>query len=412
MILSLSSQNVIQYLQNAGLCSSGDGILYESELPESGRNNRNLLVSLVDDRKLLVKQENRQNCGSSPHDFFNEWLFHQLLQQFPSLGNIAAISSSLLHFDEDNSILVRSYLSEYVELGKFYKNNSIFTTEIATAIGNTLASLHHSTFQRREYRDFMDTAPQGQFRYNFYNPAQGIGSINQDIFGNIPTEALKFHTLYQRYESLESAIADLSYEWQPCCLTHNDLQLNNILVHSRWQQLDNCLVKFIDWEACAWGDPAFDLGTLLASYVNIWLSSLVVDPSLELEESLNLAMIPLEVIQPSISALLRAYLHAFPMILEYRRDFVIRVIQFTGLALTHQIQNIISCHKYFDNSHLCMLEVAKSLLTMPEQAVLTIFGSSETEILQSVSGLNNIAKPEKEKQLLRIYYEKTRLRGC
>ncbi|MEA5554076.1 aminoglycoside phosphotransferase family protein [Anabaena cylindrica UHCC 0172] len=412
MILSLSSQNVIQYLQNAGLCSSEDGILYESELLESGRNNRNLLVSLADNCKLLVKQENRQNCGISLHDFFNEWLFHQLLQQFPVLGNIVAISSSLLHFDEDNSILVRSYLSEYVELGKFYKNNSIFTTEIATAIGNTLASLHRSTFQRREYRDFMDTAPQGQFRYNFYNPAQGIGSINQDIFGNIPTEALKFHTLYQHYESLESAIADLSYEWKPCCLTHNDLQLNNILVHSRWQQLDNCLVKLIDWEACAWGDPAFDLGTLLASYVNIWLSSLVVDPSLELEESLNLAMIPLEVIQPSISALLRAYLHAFSMILEYRRDFVIRVIQFTGLALIHQIQNIISCHKYFDNSHLCMLEVAKSLLTMPEQAVLTIFGSSETEILQSVSGLNKIAKPEKEKQLLRIYYEKTRLRGC
>jgi hypothetical protein len=123
-------------------------------------------------------------------------------------------------------------------------------------------------------------------------------------------------------------------------------------------------------------------------------------------------MIPLEVIQPSIVAIIRAYLHAFPMILEYRRDFILRVIQFTGLALTHQIQNMIEERKYFDNTHLCMLEVAKSLLTMPEQAVLTIFGSSESEILQPVTGVNTIAKPEKERQLLRIYYEKTRLRGC
>ncbi|MBE9054490.1 aminoglycoside phosphotransferase family protein [Sphaerospermopsis sp. LEGE 08334] len=412
MILSLSSQNVIQYLQKAGLCSSEDGALYESDLPGSGGNNRNLLVKLADNRKLLVKQERCRNFDSSPHEFFNEWLFHQLLDKFPVLGNISAIASLLLHFDAENSILVRSYLSEYMELGKFYENNSIFPIEIATAIGNTLAALHRSTFQKREYRDFMDTAPQGQFRYHYYNPAQGIGSINQDIFGNIPTEALKFHTLYQKYESLESAIADLAYEWKPCCLTHNDLQLNNILVHSRWQNLDNCLVRLIDWEACAWGDPAFDLGNLLASYVKIWLSSLVVDPSLNLEESLNLAIIPLEVIQPSILAVIHAYLHAFPMILDYRRDFILRVIQFTGLALTHQIQNMIEYEKYFDNTHLCMLEVAKSLLIMPEQAVLTIFGSSEAEILQSVTGLNTKAKPEKEKQLLRIYYEKTRLRGC
>jgi thiamine kinase-like enzyme len=412
MILSLSSQNVIQYLHKAGLCSSEDGALYESDLPESGGNNRNLLVKLADNRKLLVKQERCRNFDSSPHEFFNEWLFHQLLDKFPVLGNISAIASLLVNFDAENYILVRSYLSEYMELGKFYENNSIFPIEIATAIGNTLAVLHRSTFQKREYRDFMDTAPQGQFRYHYYNPAQGIGSINQDIFGNIPTEALKLHTLYQQYESLESAIADLAYEWKPCCLTHNDLQLNNILVHSRWQNLDNCLVRLIDWKACVWGDPAFDLGTLLGSYVKIWLSSLVVDPSLNLEESLNLAIIPLEVIQPSILAVIHAYLHAFPIILDYRRDFILRVIQFTGLALTHQIQNMIEYHKYFDNTHLCMLEVAKSLLIMPEQAVLTIFGSSEAEILQSVTGLNTKAKPEKEKQLLRIYYEKTRLRGC
>jgi thiamine kinase-like enzyme len=412
MRLSLSSENVIQYLQNGGLCSLEDGALSEAKLLESGRNNRNLLVKLADNRHLLVKQENHHKADNSPQEFFNEWLFHELLQKFPVLGNISAIASSLLHFDLDNSLLIRSYLSEYIELGKFYENNGIFPLEIAQALGNTLAALHRSTFQKREYRDFMDTAPQGEFRYRYYNPAQGVSSLNQDIFGNIPTEALKFHAIYQQYESLESAIADLAYEWKPCCLTHNDLHLNNILLHSHWQQLDECLIRLIDWEACAWGDPAFDLGTLLASYIKIWLSSLVIDPSLKLEESLHLAIIPLEVIQPSILAVIRAYLHSFPTILDYRQDFILRVIQFTGLALTHHIQNTIEYHKYFDNSHLYMLEVAKSLLIMPEQAVLTIFGSSESEIINSVNGLKTIPQPTQEKQLLRIYYEKTRLRGC
>ncbi|MBS3029671.1 MAG: aminoglycoside phosphotransferase family protein [Dolichospermum sp. DET50] len=412
MLSSLSSQNVIRYLLNAGLCSAEDGAAYKFVLPENSQKNRNLLVILADNRQLLIKQEHKINNDLSSHELFNEWLFHQLLQKFPVIGNIGAIASSLLHFDEENSILVQSYLSEYVELGKFYQHSSIFPTEIASAIGATLAGLHRATFNKREYRDFMSTAPAGQFRYNFYNPAQGIPSINPDTFGIIPTEALEFHRLYQRYESLESAIADLAYEWKPSCLTHNDLHLSNILVHSRWEKLDNCLIRLIDWEACGWGDPAFDLGTLLASYLRIWLSSLIVDPTLELEESLNLAMIPLEELQPSILALIRAYLDAFPMILEYHQDFIVRVVKFAGLALIQQIQHRIECQKSFDNSNLCMLEVAKSLLTMPEQSVLTIFGISASEILQSVSTLQKLPQPHKEQQLIPLYYQRTRLRGC
>ncbi|MBW4561466.1 MAG: aminoglycoside phosphotransferase family protein [Mojavia pulchra JT2-VF2] len=411
MVFSLSSHNVIQYLQDAGLCSSEDGASDESEPPNSSKN-LNLLVKLIDNRKLLVKQERSNHNHETPHEFFNEWLFHQLLQQFPVIGNISAIASLVLHYDEENSILVRNYLSEYLELGSFYQNNDIFPQEIATAIGTTLAGLHRATFNRKEYRNFMATAPEGQFRYNFYNPAQGIESIQPEIFGMISTEALQFYIFSQRYESLESAIADLAYEWNPCCLTHNDLKLNNILVHSRWEQLDNCLVRVIDWEACAWGDPAFDLGTLIASYLEIWLSSLVVDPTLDLEESLRLAATPLEVLQPSILALIRAYLNAFPIILEYRSDFLLRVIQFAGLALIHEVQEMIKCRKHFDNANICMLQVAKNLLTMPEQAVLTVFGISQSEILKPMAKVHQLPQPEKEKQLVPLYYEKTRLRGC
>ncbi|MEH2181378.1 phosphotransferase family protein [Nostoc sp.] len=419
MVLSLSSHNVIQYLQDAGICSSEDGPSDKSELPKSSQNNFNLLVTLADNRQLLLKQERKvNNNDGAPHELFQEWLFHQLLQQFPVLGNTSAMPTAVnhaplvVHFDEENSILVRSYLSEYLELATFYHNNEIFPQEIASAIGTTLAGLHRATYNRREYRDFMATAPQGEFRYGFYNPAQGVGSIGPEIFGTVPTDALKFYVLYQQYESLSSAIADLAYSWNPCCLTHNDLKLNNILVHSRWQQLDNCLVRLIDWEACSWGDPAFDLGTLLASYLGIWLKSLVVDPTIELEESLHLALTPLEILQPSIIALIRAYINAFPMILEYCNDFISRAIQFAGLALIHQIQDMITCQKHFNNAEICMLQVAKSLLVMPEQAVLSIFGISETEIMNSMAKIHKFPQPVKEQQLLRIYYEKTQLRGC
>jgi hypothetical protein len=415
MVFSLSSHNVIQYLQEAGLCSAEDGASADSELPQSSKN-LNVLVTLTGNRQLLVKQERCFGIDGGvdgiPHEFFNEWLLHQLVQRFPVLGNISAMSSSVVHFDEANSILVRNYLSEYEELRSFYGDGCVFPEAIATAIGSSLAALHRTTYNHKEYRNFMATAPQGVIRYQFFNPAQGIGAVSPEIFGSIPTEALGFYVCHQRYESLESAIADLAYDWNPCCLTHNDLKLENILVHSRWQHLDNCLIRLIDWETASWGEPAFDLGSLIADYLRIWLESLVVDSTLELEESLHLAVIPVEMVQPSILALTRAYLSAFPMILQYRQDFILRVVQFAGLALINQLEQNLKYSQHFDNGGTQMLEVAKTLVTMPQQSIETVFGVAEAQIIEPLQKVHTIPKTEREQNLLRIYYEKPRLRGC
>ncbi|ARV61747.1 LPS biosynthesis choline kinase [Nostocales cyanobacterium HT-58-2] len=412
MVLLLSSHNVIRYLHKAGLCSSEEGSNADSEVTRTSIKNFNLLVTLTGENKLLIKQEKSIAHEGKPQEFFNEWLFHQLLQEFPVLGNISAIASLVVHFDEENSILVRNYLKEYFELASFYQKNLYFPKAIASAIGASLGELHRATFNCRKYHDFMAIAPQGQFRYQFYNPAQGIASIGPEIFGNVPTEALKFYVFYQQSENLEAAIAELAYEWNACCLTHNDLKLENILVHSRWDQLDNCLVRLIDWEACSWGDPAYDLGTLVASYLKIWLESLVVDSTIELEESLLLASVPLEALQPSIIALILAYLDTFPMILDYHCDFVQRVIRFAGLVLIHQIEENIKLYKCFDTSSIQIFEFAKKLLTKPQESVLSVFGIAESEIVKLFVKSAQDSYQETENKLLRLYYDKTRLRGC
>ena len=119
---------------------------------------------------------------------------------------------------------------------------------------------------------------------------------------------------------------------------------------------------------------------LIASYLQIWLSSLVVSKSIDIEESLRLAMTPLDQIQPSIAALTRAYLANFPEILERRPDFLRRVVQFSSLALIQQIQAMLQYEKSFGNTGICMLQVAKTLLCRPEQSIPTVFGVAEAEL--------------------------------
>ena len=385
MAFLLNHQNVFEYLFGHNLCFQREADLKEIDLKFA--KNFNLLVSLRDSRKLLVKQERHNQEGKTAGEFLNEWRIQEFSQRFPELSHIRPLLPEVLHFNANDSVIVFNYLDDYHDLADFYTKENVFPTTIATSIGTTLSTIHRKTLNHQEYQDFfsqngedvpIDQAPKF---------ARGLERIGPEVFGLVPGDGLKFFALYQRYDSLGKAIAELATAFKPCCLTHNDLKLNNILLHNDWEQAisqaeqsSNSIIRLIDWERGAWGDPAFDLGMLIASYLQIWLSSLVVSKSIDIEESLRLAMTPLEVIQPSIAALTKAYFGDFPEIIERRPDFLRRVVQFSGLALIQQIQAMLQYQKSFGNMGICMLQVAKTLLCRPEQSIPTVFGVAESEL--------------------------------
>ncbi len=381
MQFSLSVKNVFSYLREAGICT-------ESSVPPDNievklAKNFNLLVEWKEGRSLLVKQEQQDRNGETANEFLKEWTFHQMLHRFPSDFKDSTNTSECLYFDPENSILVYEYLKEYADLDSFHRQKNLFPPKLAALLGTIVATLHRTTFNHQEYTDFI---PHNSSEQPDTVSANHLARISPEIFGTVPSNCLKFFVLYQRYDSLGTAVSKLVANVRPSCVTHNDLKLNNVLLYNHWEQRSiqtphQDIIRVIDWERCGWGDPAFDLGTLLANYLQLWLSSLVVDPSISIEESLRLSAVPLEMIQPSAAALIRAYLEVFPEILEQHPDFLARVVQFTGLALIQQIVGSIQYQKYFGNSSICLLQVAKSLLCRTEQSIPTIFGMAEAAVV-------------------------------
>lgn len=384
MAILLSDRNVVDYLIHHHLCDPTEAASIQFELKVA--KNFNLLLSLPKGRQLLVKQERYNAQGKTAGEFLKEWQFQELLQQFPDLHFIRPSVPEVLHFDAENSIIVFSYLTDYRDIADFYSKEKVFPTDIAAEIGTAIATIHRATFNQSAHRDFLQQQNDvpNQSIDHFVNK---LNRIEPEVFGWVPSDGLKFLSLYQRYDSLGQAIAELGQSIQSNCLTHNDLKLNNILLHHAWEQptAEASTIRLIDWERCAWGDPALDLGTLIASYLQLWLSSLVVSQSVALEESLRLAMTPLNYLQPSIAAIMTAYFETFPEILNHRADFLERAVQFAGLALIQQIQGMIQYQKTFDNTGICMLQVAKSLLCRPAQSFPTLFGSVESVLVHHVA---------------------------
>jgi thiamine kinase-like enzyme len=387
MKLILNEQNVVEYLFKEGICGKHE--LNISTVESKVNKNSNFLVSLSDDRKLLVKQK-RSNYGiKNNNDWLNEWKIQDFVHEFSPLSQIQALFPKILHLNSNHSIIIVDYLNEYISLTDFYIKENVFPKVIATSVGSILGKIHQQTFNRQEYQDFLSQAGKALPINNALDTFQQLKQIDPEVFSLFPTEGLKFFVLYQRYEALGQAIAELANAFNPCCLTHKDLELNNILLCNDWEQnlvqkqlVTDPIISLIDWKYSNWGDPAFDLGMLITSYLKIWLHSLIFDEEMTIEDSLRLAAIPLEQLQPSITALTKAYLDNFSEILDYRTDFLQRVVQYSGLGLIHEIQAIIRFQKTFGNISICMLQVAKTLLCRPEQSMSTVFGKAAMEITQ------------------------------
>jgi 5-methylthioribose kinase len=380
----LSQENVADYLIQQDIIPESQRSIQIEEVGNC--KNFNLLITLLNNRHLHIKQECHDGQGQTLGECENEWRFRKFLYHFAELEHLLPLITLPIHFDADSSILVFDYLDHYLELKNFYTEGNTFPPIILDAIGAALASIHRATLDREQYKVFLKDSPKGAMITEPQNFLWRLKYLSPQIFSVICSDGIEFLKLYQRHADLHHAIEQVSAAFDACCLTHTDLRLNNILLHQQWKSyapensLQENLIRLIDWESCRWGDPAFDLADLIANYLVLWLDSLVVSKAISLKEALSLAVTPLEYLQPSIAQLLRAYLQCFPEALERHPDFLTRVTQYAGVNLIQSLLTKIENHLPFDNRGICILQVAKSLLCTPEQAMPSVFGVSPSEL--------------------------------
>lgn len=419
----LNNKNIFQYLIEQKVIEPVKQ--NQGQVESKICKNFNLLIHVSDHEHLLIKQEPHDQNGNTHQDFLHEWQVYQLIRSNLELSCIQSLVSEAIHFDSTHAILVFNYLIDYCDLEDFYAQNHTFPVPIAAILGTTLAEVHRATFDRQDYKKFLaernryedvddeevdDGNADGEASESVPDLRDDLEGLTPEIFGKVSTDGLKFYEMYQRYSSLGQAIRELNAAYEPCCLTHNDLKLSNVLLHLEWQTLllpgdRSCLdsastranknypIRLIDWEKWTWGDPASDLGTLIASYLKLWLKSLIVRSGITLEMALRLAPVPLEWVQPSIVALTQAYLAHFPEILEKSPEFLRRTMQFAGLSLIESIQAKLHYYEPFGNIEICMLQVAKTLLCHPLQSIPTVFSISEAELLNLDRDLARSGQP-------------------
>ena len=150
MALLLSSYNVAQYLRDVELCTNRELDLFHVD--SVAAKNFNLLVTLSNSYKYLVKQERCASDGKAAGKFLNEWRIQELLQLFPELDSFRSLLPVVSHFDAENSIIVFNYLDACCDLTDFYVKENVFPSPIAFSISTITDTIHRSTFNRQNYQ--------------------------------------------------------------------------------------------------------------------------------------------------------------------------------------------------------------------------------------------------------------------
>lgn len=278
------------------------------------------------------------------------------------------------YFDNRSLIAVYQYSQNSVSLDSYFKINKVIPLEFSRGLGKSLAEMHWQTVSNQIIYDYFIR----KVKYEFPHFKHLLENLTADsLLTEIESTSNNFIYYYQNSGELNDKVKELISSSCKMCLTHNNLNFSDIIFNevSETSTKESLSVKFNNWGNCSWGDPAYDVGSIVSSYLLLWLHSIVFHPSLSLDISLDLAMTTLFETQTSITCMIESYLNMSPDLLLRYPDFFIKSTQYTGLSLINQLIYKMQSFSNFDDNDFFVLKTAAKLICDPKKMLPTIFKS-------------------------------------
>lgn len=321
----------------------------------SSRRNHVLSAECRDGRSYLLKQSLHPGGvpGQREGDVYDE------------LSSVPAMQPYLPEFhgyDTERQVLVLELIPGGGDLASYHRGRRRCPPLVGSAIGTVLAELHniaidHSRLTAIESRPSPLSLRRPNLRF-----VRDMSPACQDLVRIIQhTEGYRFH------------LDELDRSWSATALIHHDVRLKNFVLATPVRRMRRSDLKLIDWELACLGDPRWDIGSALASYLSLWLSSIPITGMADWNHSAQLARYPLGWVQPAIHSCWSTYVRRRG--LEAAADHLLSGT--VGFAAARLVQTAFeSAHGSIrltasDRLHL---QVALNMLERPQEAIASLLG--------------------------------------
>lgn len=350
----LEQSEISHYLLSLGLVKPRAIRDEELVVVEASRRNVVFIASTVSGPAYVVKQAVARHAATLSHEA-------AVLGALATTPELRALVPAIAHYDPAAARLVLRTRAGARDWNS-HRHAGRFAAGPAQRLGQALATLH------RRGTAGIAALPTGVDRiWGLTLPEPPLDLVldlseaAQDLLGRL-----------QASERLCDRLRRLSDDVAGDSLVHGDLRWDNCLMVAAPGSRRRTRLLLIDWELAGAGAPVVDVGTILAEYLRVWLSSIPMVAAADLARLLAHAKYPLASLRPSVHAFWTAYRSGnadAPPLAHATELAAVRLLQ-TAIELARGLPDV-SAHV------MALVQVADNMLRDPKPAALNLLGLRE-----------------------------------
>lgn len=357
--MTLDARETAHFLLQRGMITPEQLLDGKFFLTDMSRRNCNYSIRCDDDAGFFIKQLHKSEA-QAVESFNREASTYWLAKTDPDFAVLASLSPYCHGYDSELQVLVLE-LIEAAESLREIIHRGISPSE-AAVIGQNLASVHNGVgrklFSEGQPSPYTHKVPWTLGMHRF--PASAMTEISEGNRQLIQT--------ISAWPALCTLCEQVEASWQICAFIHGDLKPDNCLIYNADSgQLPACW--FIDWELSDFGDPAWDVGTVLQGY---WIPLLLSSAAANAQPDINL-LLPLQSI---MRATLDAYFLNGNSDAQYRNYQTHRILLFAAARLVQSAYEILYSSPVITNEAIFLLHTAVAIHSNSQQLMIML-GYSE-----------------------------------
>jgi Ser/Thr protein kinase RdoA (MazF antagonist) len=350
----LQHSAVVSYLLSLGLLEPSAVVDDDLVVIDSSRRNCVFIAEGARGAALVVKQARSGTASTLAHEA-------AMLRVLASETDLARHVPAVVHYDAATRRLVLRTPPRARDWSGHYSRGR-FPSTPARALGRALASLH------RLSTDDVETLPSN------VDP-MWVLSLPEPPSKLVLELSIGAEDLVARIQA-SRALCDRLHALRDTCaadsVVHHDLRWDNCLAVAPPGSDRRTRLLLVDWELAGPGVAAFDLGTVFAEYLRLWVGSIPIVVPSDPGRLISRARVPLLRLQPAMRSVWSAYRLARP-----RGPTLRRVVQFTAVRLLQTAMEQAQSLGRPSAHVVSLVQLADNMLKSPDDAALHLLALRE-----------------------------------
>lgn len=359
----LAPQDVVPYLLAAGLLSSRDVVDGDLVLRDMSRRNANVQVLDATGTGFFLK---RAVGAERRATLRHEAAVYESFWRDPAAEPLRRHLPRLCH-DDDLGVLVLEMRGGARNLREHYARRGRFSRAVAAALGDALAALHRldgGWAAGLARPPGMDGVPW----------VLSFSSCDAQAFSEYSDGCIALLRIIQQQPGFAARLEGARAGWSPQCLVHNDVRWDNWVLAPRPDGGGKPDVWLVDWELAGVGDPAWDVGSVFAGYLTLWLLSLPATPDTPPEELPRHARWPLDRMHPAIGAFWSRYVRRRELDAASAAETLLRSVVLAAARVLQTAVEGTQDHPEPTADAVLALQLTENMLARPQDAARSLLG--------------------------------------